>query len=127
VHLRFEPQVAVADWWTGSAEPLAQLCSFGPNGYARYARLFHSIGLGAEVRREDLVNVEGNLNSELLHRLAAHLQRHTTTPDDCFFGLWDGFGDIHGSPSVGVFGWQRPTHRQMNRHSRSHRHSHQTS
>ena len=25
---------------------------------------------------------------------------HTTTPDDCFFALWDGYGDIHGGDSA---------------------------
>ena len=30
------------------------------------------------------------------------LAEHTTTPDECFFALWDGYGDLHGSPAVGV-------------------------
>ena len=46
------------------------------------------------------MNVEGHLNHPQLERLVDVLTRYTTTPDDCFFGLWDGFGDIHGSPAV---------------------------
>src|SRR3954453_16917297 len=35
---------------------------------------------------------EGHLPVSVAGRLAALLSRHTTTPDDCWFGLWDGFG-----------------------------------
>jgi hypothetical protein len=49
-----------------------------------------------------LENLEGNLDPDVLGRLLRVLARNTTTPQDCFFCLWDGFGDIHGSPSVGV-------------------------
>ena len=35
---------------------------------------------------------EGHLPVSVASRLAAVLSRHTTTPDDCWFGLWDGFG-----------------------------------
>ena len=35
---------------------------------------------------------EGHLPVAVAARLAAVLRRHTTTPDDCWFGLWAGFG-----------------------------------
>jgi hypothetical protein len=39
------------------------------------------------------------------------LSTHTSTPDDCFFALWDGLGDIDGSPSVALLRdpWARDT------------------
>jgi len=35
---------------------------------------------------------EGHLPVPVAERLAALLRRHTTTPDDCSFGVWNGFG-----------------------------------
>ena len=101
--LRHEPDVANANWFTQSGDPWAQLSSIGPSGFARYARVFHSVQPGAdESDRDSLINLEGHLDHETLQRLVGVLKPHTTTPLDCFFGLWDGFGDIHGSPSVGL-------------------------
>ena len=101
--LRHEPDVANANWFTQSGEPWAQLSSIGPSGFARYARVFHPVQPGAdESDRDSLINLEGHLDHETLQRLVGVLEPHTTTPLDCFFGLWDGFGDIHGSPSVGL-------------------------
>jgi hypothetical protein len=45
---------------------------------------------------------EGNLPAAALRSLSAVLSRHTATPDDCWFCLWDGYGWIQGSPSVGI-------------------------
>jgi len=47
---------------------------------------------------------EGNLPAELLRILCATLAEHTSTPSSCWFCLWDGYGWLHGSPSVGVMG-----------------------
>ena len=37
---------------------------------------------------------EGHLPSAVAARLAAVLRRHTGTPDDCWFGVWKGWGDV---------------------------------
>jgi hypothetical protein len=37
---------------------------------------------------------EGHLPTELAARLVDVLRRHTGTPDDCWFGVWHGFGSI---------------------------------
>lgn len=100
--LRYEPDVAHADWFATRAEPWARLCSIGPSGFAQYGRLFHPLQDGDERNRDHLLNVEGHLEETYLRRLAGVLDRHTGTPEDCFFGLWEGFGDLHGSPAVGV-------------------------
>lgn len=108
--LRHEPDVAQAAWFAKSEAPWTQLCSLGPSGFERYCRLFHLLREGVdEDDADELVNVEGDLDETHLERLTAILSRYTSTPDDCFFGLWDGFGDIHGSPSVGFLRMGRGT------------------
>jgi hypothetical protein len=47
---------------------------------------------------------EGNLPAELLRILCATLTEHTSTPSSCWFCLWDGYGWLHGSPSVAIMG-----------------------
>jgi hypothetical protein len=37
---------------------------------------------------------EGHLPSGVAARLAAVLRRHTGTPDDCWFGVWQGWGGV---------------------------------
>jgi len=43
---------------------------------------------------------EGHLPQTSLAPLTKVLARHTSNPGDCWFGLWAGYGWIHGSPSV---------------------------
>jgi hypothetical protein len=45
---------------------------------------------------------DGNLPAELLRILCATLADHTSTPSSCWFCLWDGYGWLHGSPSVAI-------------------------
>ena len=45
---------------------------------------------------------EGNLLPRALGALCRLLESHTSTPDRGIFALWDGYGWIHGSPSVGM-------------------------
>lgn len=102
--LRPEPDVSQAAWFAASKAPWTQLCTLGPSGFEKYGRLFHPLPEGADEHDPDeLVNLEGHLDDNPLERLRTLLARHTNTPDDCFFGLWDGFGDLYGSPSVGFF------------------------
>jgi hypothetical protein len=51
---------------------------------------------------------EGNMPAGLLRSLCATLTRHTGTPGSCWFCLWDGYGWLHGSPSVAVMGDRGP-------------------
>lgn len=39
---------------------------------------------------------EGSLGRKGLHDLARLLAHHTSTPDTCWFAIWDGFGQLHG-------------------------------
>lgn len=101
--LRHEPDVSQADWFAKSGDPWTQLCCIGPSGFERYARLFHATDPGDELTDSyRLEEFEGHLDEELLQPLLSSLARHTMTPLDCYFGLWDGFGDLHGGPAVGA-------------------------
>lgn len=47
---------------------------------------------------------DGNLPAELLRILCGTLAEYTSTAGSCWFCLWDGYGWLHGSPSVGILG-----------------------
>ena len=40
---------------------------------------------------------EGHLPSPVASRLAAVLRRHSGTPDDCWFGVWQGWGGVRST------------------------------
>ena len=48
--------------------------------------------------------IGGSLAEEALGPLCDVLAAHTTTPDDCVYGLWEGWGWIHGSPAIATLG-----------------------
>ena len=50
----------------------------------------------------------GSLDEDALSPLCEALAAHTTTPDDCFYGLWEGWGWISGSPAVATLGSREP-------------------
>jgi hypothetical protein len=45
---------------------------------------------------------EGHLPTELAARLAAVLRRHTTAPDDCWFGIWVGGVVLADAPALAL-------------------------
>lgn len=99
--LWYEPDVSEARWFTDSGDSWSRLCSTGPSGFARYAWLFHPPHPDDDPTDPDPISYrEGDLPEDALWRLIGILACHTDTPDDCYFGLWDGFGDIHGGSAV---------------------------
>ncbi len=50
--------------------------------------------------RDDAAPVAGSLDLEHVSRLAGILASHTATPDNCWFGLWDGYGWMTGRPAI---------------------------
>lgn len=92
--LRPLADVSPADWFVdddASSLPL----HLGPAGFESYARVLHAESSPGEGDRW-----EGHLDDELLSALCEVLAEHTTTPDECFFALWDGFGQIYGGDST---------------------------
>jgi hypothetical protein len=71
--------------WASVAHPLMQWTSLA--GTPERANPGASLWRGAEPR-------VGHLIPELLAPLCQLLADHTTTPEDCYFGLWNGWGWI---------------------------------
>jgi hypothetical protein len=90
-----------------------------PDGFEAYVRLLHP--LEGDQRWADLApaylasgtdpypypfpegvtSAEGDMGPALVDTLVPALTAATTLPDDCHYGLWDGWGDLHpGSHSV---------------------------
>jgi hypothetical protein len=85
--------VSAGDWILRDEASPRLRASLGPSGFESYVRVLHEDVGGARD--------EGHLSDSLLAVLAGHLARHTTTPDECFFALWEGYGQIHGGEAVG--------------------------
>lgn len=67
--------------------------TFGPSGFAAYARLRHLPDPAYEGQSENDVDVEGTWweDRDQLAVLLHVLGLHTTTPDDCYVSVWDGY------------------------------------
>lgn len=103
--LRWCSDVSPGDWLAASGTPEWQLITFGPAGFADYARLrfipdpVHSEQSENEVARDDLPESETALIRGVLDVLAPH----TATPDDCYFCLWDGWAtDLYGGDGLRI-------------------------
>jgi hypothetical protein len=98
-----------------------------PRGYATYVRILHPAdNSDGSVRWSEIAKFSGKTlhplaqwdciipdpddgqwspprhgepSSAILLALVLHLGHFTTTPDRCFFAIWDGWGDLHGGGS----------------------------
>ena len=98
-----------AGWIMFSDRLWQQLVGFGPAGFRAYARLRFLPDPAYEGQSEDDVDVDEDAPTETAQLRAAleTLTRHTRTPDDCYFCLWDGWGsDIEGGGNVFIADWQ---------------------
>lgn len=95
--------ISPADWIAFSELPWQQLVTFGPSGFAAYGRLRYLPDPAYAGQSENDVEVdEAGREDQLLETLFGVLAEHTGTPDDCYFCLWDGYGEIHGGDAVSV-------------------------
>jgi hypothetical protein len=97
--LRPVTDVSAADWIVD------RIGEFGsgvggllPSGFESYSRILHPERGGSRNYEPD----EGELPPGLLSALCEVLAEHTTTPEHCFFCLWDGWGWVEGSPAATV-------------------------
>lgn len=87
------PEISVGDWIRDSLNPWEvlpgedtfQIGIVIPSGFDRYVLVRHS-GPG---------DSQGCLGEETLKSLIEVLSAFTTTPEDCFFALWEGQGWMH--------------------------------
>lgn len=91
--LRALDDVSCGDWISRDPAPAALRARVGPSGFEAYARVLHSVAGDGERH-------EGHLDDVLLAALVEDLASHTSTPGDCFFALWEGYGDIHGGEAA---------------------------
>ena len=102
MRLRFCRELGAAEWITRSATPFPQLVTFGPAGFEAYARLRFIPDPDRPGQAEADAVVPDDHPSDLaqasraLHRLAAF----TSTPEDCYFCVWDGYSDIPLPPGL---------------------------
>jgi hypothetical protein len=95
----------VAGWLAESGTPWMQLVTFGPAGFDAYARLRFIPDPTRPGQQEADVELPEDHPSDLaraqlaLHRLAAF----TSTPDECYFGVWEGYSTIGLPPGVPLF------------------------
>ena len=89
------PDLSPADWIVTSTLPWQQLVTFGPSGFEAYARLRFLPDPAYDGQRESDVEEAGS-DSDRLHTLLEVLAGQTRSPDECFFCVWDGFGDLSG-------------------------------
>jgi hypothetical protein len=94
--------VSPASWVSGSEIPWPQLVTFGPPGFAAYARLrflrdpAYEGETETEAGRSTTRDGRGQWPA-----LAELLAGHTRTADDCYFCLWEGWPSLPGE-SVGT-------------------------
>lgn len=96
--------LSAAAWIMAGDRPWQQLISLGPSGFPAYARLRFLPDPAYEGQSENDAVGRGEAPSSETAQLRAVLEmltRHTRTPDDCYFCLWDGWGsDIDGDDGV---------------------------
>ena len=98
-----------AGWITDSDRPWEQLVTFGPAGFAAYARLrFLPDPAYVGQSESDVVVDHSDSETAQLRVALGALTRHTRTPDDCYFCLWDGWGsDIEGGDGARTLDLQK--------------------
>jgi hypothetical protein len=107
--------VSAAGWIMACDRPWHELVGFGPPGFPAYARLLFLPDSVHEGQRESDVEPDGDApsESERLRNALEVLTRRTRTPDDCYFCLWDGWGqDIQGGDGMRVLDWHTGRARQ---------------
>lgn len=85
-----------ARWIVECEAPFEQLILFGPPAFEAFARLrFIPDPSGPAEDEADAVVPDDHLPDLVQAQLALHRLAHfTTTADDCYFGLWEGYSDI---------------------------------
>ncbi|SCG69683.1 hypothetical protein [Micromonospora inositola] len=90
--LTFCSDLAAADWIVHTTLPWQQLVRFGPAGLDAYARLLLLPDPVRPGQSENDVEAE-DWRTDQLPRLFELLAACTTTPDECYFCVWEGFAN----------------------------------
>ncbi|MDP9395066.1 MAG: hypothetical protein M3Q27_12850 [Actinomycetota bacterium] len=99
-------ETSAASWLLDSQVPWQQLVNLGPAGFPAYARLrfLPDPRWPGQKEAEAVARPDTPSEGDQLRAALAVLSRHTSTPKQCYFCLWDGYG-LH-APSHVVDGRQ---------------------
>ena len=91
-----------AAWIVDDDRPWQLLVTFGPSGFPAHARLRFLPDPVRPGQSEHEVQPLDDAGSETdqVRSLLDQLAPHTGTPDQCFFCVWDGWGDLEGPKVV---------------------------
>lgn len=82
-----------ADWIVTSDIPWDRLVTFGPAGFAGYARVRFIPDPTYEGQRENEADLNASPGETAQWRMLLDLlAAETSRPDDCYFALWEGWG-----------------------------------
>jgi hypothetical protein len=92
--LEFCSDLSAAEWISAGARGWPQLIMFGPPGLPAYARLRFLPDPAHRGQSENEAHFDADAPSESaqLRAVLDVLARYTSTPDECYFCLWDGWG-----------------------------------
>jgi hypothetical protein len=92
VSLAICSDLSPANWIVTSDVPWARLVTFGPSGFADYARVRFIPDPTYEGQREVEADLETSLGEvEQWRALLQLLADETSDPSDCYFALWEGW------------------------------------
>lgn len=100
--LNYCPDTSAADWLVHSGTPGEQLITFGPSGFEAFARLrFIPDPAGPDREEANADIAEGRLSDiEQTRRALRLLATFTSTPQECYFCLWEGYSDAPLPPQA---------------------------
>ena len=90
-----------ASWLSDSDLPWGRLVGFGPAGFEAYARL----RILPDPQRPGQSEAEAVVEPwrrDQVTRLLRALAAHTATPEDCWFCVWEGYGESGGVAPAGM-------------------------
>lgn len=109
-------ELSAASWLTDSDSAWQQLIGFGPPGFLAYARLRFLPDPAYVGQSENDIDIDIDDDDDApsetaqLRAVLETLARHTCTPDECYFCLWDGWGSgIYGGDGARIVDWQTRT------------------
>jgi hypothetical protein len=91
-----------AAWLVTSSLPWDRLVTFGPAGLEAYARLRFLPDPAYEGQSENDAVDDSPSAADRLRTLLQRLAPHTTSPDDCYCCLWDGWGELYGRSTTAL-------------------------
>lgn len=105
---------SAADWIAESDTPFDQLVTFGPDVFEASARLrFIPDPISVDQDEADVIVSDDHLRDLDQVRMALRqLEPFTSTADECFFCIWDGYSDVVIPPRIAKTSMVVLPHRQ---------------